>query len=142
MSRNRQKQDRSFRSFRSFRDGYETPLPPSKNRENTPDTPDTPREGFTSMNPKALLHPIYSIDTRRIAGELAKMHADGAITGPDNPNADLFAAVLQQVWCNLRRTDKYHHHIVTGFTGMSRCAVVGGCIKRSRAPLENEPREP
>ena len=59
------------------------------------------------MNPKALLHPIYSIDNRRIAGELAKMHADFAITETDNRNADLFDAVLHRFGATYYgRTDK------------------------------------
>ena len=33
-------------------------------------------------------------EAKRIASELVKMHADDAITGPDDSNARLFAAVL------------------------------------------------
>ena len=68
------------------------------------------------MNPKTLLHLTYSIDTRRIAGELAKMHADGAITGPDDPNAGVFAAVLHRFGATYYGgPTNNHHHIITGF---------------------------
>jgi hypothetical protein len=62
-------------------------------------------------------------EAARIADELMKLYADGAVTGPDDPNAGVFAAVLHRFGATYDGgpTNNRYHTIT---------------IKRSRSPLE------
>ena len=54
-------------------------------------------------------------EAARIADELMKLHADGAVTGPDDPNAGVFAAVLHTFGATYHGgPTNNHHHTITG----------------------------